>query len=251
MGREYETDAGDGGDGGEKTKYTIIYDAQGNAYTKDVNRPNDPPIPMTMPNGAQPAPQGSSVDGSVTAPPASFRKAVAPPREPKAFTLDQSNSAIYGKRAMQSDTALGAVGQDYDPMAVYTKNAVGGIPLVGGLAEMSVNKKLTPKEQSVDQAQRNFISAVLRKESGATISPTEFENATKQYFQQPGDTQEVLVQKAQNRATAIEGLKNSAGPAWIGDGAEGSAPQKSVVRTGMVNGRKVVQYSDGTKAYAE
>jgi len=248
--RAMESNAAARGDGGDKTKYTIIYDAQGNAYTKNVNAPDEPPIPMMMPDSGtmppgQPAPTGTPAQQ----PPASFRKAVAQPSQ-KAFTLDQSNSATYGLRAQQADEALSGVGTDYSPVSIAAKRGAGNIPLVGGAAEMAANAKLTPKEQQVDQAQLNFLMAVLRKESGATIAPSEIATGTKQYFAQPGDSPDVLAQKAQNRETAIAGLKNSAGPAWM----EGSAPppaSRQVVRTGTVNGRKVVQYSDGTKEYAE
>ncbi len=59
------------------------------------------------------------------------------------------------------------------------------------------------KEQSYDQAQRDFVNAVLRKESGAAISESEFDNARKQYFPQPGDTSQTILQKRDNRETAI------------------------------------------------
>ena len=63
----------------------------------------------------------------------------------------------------------------------------------------------------IEQAERNFINAVLRKESGAAISPTEFDSAELQYFPQPGDTIEVIKQKKQNRQTVIDGMKLSGG----------------------------------------
>lgn len=55
----------------------------------------------------------------------------------------------------------------------------------------------------IEQAERNFINAVLRRESGAAIAPSEFDSAAKQYFPQPGDTTKVLEQKARNRTTVI------------------------------------------------
>jgi hypothetical protein len=66
--------------------------------------------------------------------------------------------------------------------------------------------------QRVQQAQRNFVNAVLRQESGAAIASSEFDNAAKQYFPQPGDKPEVLVQKRQNRERVIKGFTKQAGP---------------------------------------
>jgi len=66
---------------------------------------------------------------------------------------------------------------------------------------------LSKDQQSIEQAQRDFINAVLRRESGAVISPGEFTNAQKQYFPQPGDSLKVLAQKRANRTLAIKGLE--------------------------------------------
>ena len=66
----------------------------------------------------------------------------------------------------------------------------------------------TEDRQKFEQAQRNFINAVLRRESGAVIGPSEFESARLQYFPQPGDSQGVLAQKKQNRDTTTLNLFN-------------------------------------------
>jgi hypothetical protein len=65
----------------------------------------------------------------------------------------------------------------------------------------------TSAGQQLDQAKRDFVNAVLRRESGAVIADSEFDNADKQYFPQVGDSKDVIEQKARNRAVAIEGMK--------------------------------------------
>lgn len=79
------------------------------------------------------------------------------------------------------------------------------------------NYALTPEFQKFDQAKRDFVNAILRRESGAVISDEEFANANKQYFPVPGDSDEVIAQKRQNRRTAIEGLRvgSGAGAAYV------------------------------------
>ena len=67
--------------------------------------------------------------------------------------------------------------------------------------------------QQANQAQRDFINAVLRRESGAVISESEFANAAQQYFPQPGDKPSVLEQKRKNRETTLLGFEREAGPA--------------------------------------
>lgn len=69
-----------------------------------------------------------------------------------------------------------------------------------------------PEFQKFDQARRDFVNAILRRESGAVISDQEFDNADKQYFPMPGDGPEVIVQKRANREAAIEGLRLGSGP---------------------------------------
>jgi hypothetical protein len=74
------------------------------------------------------------------------------------------------------------------------------------MAGMIGNAAMSSESQRAEQAQRDFVNAVLRRESGAVISPSEFANAQKQYFPQPNDKPETLAQKARNRKIAIEGL---------------------------------------------
>jgi hypothetical protein len=105
------------------------------------------------------------------------------------------------------------------------------------------------------------VNAVLRRESGAVISPEEFANAERQYFPQIGDSRPVIEQKARNRRAAIEGMRADVPKSRQGEvdrisgGGQAEQPAapaaKQVVRTGTLNGRKVVQYSDGSTAYAD
>lgn len=62
-----------------------------------------------------------------------------------------------------------------------------------------------------EQAERNFVNAILRRESGAAISPSEFKSAEHQYFPRVGDDVDTLAQKQQNRQQAIATLKAEAG----------------------------------------
>ena len=77
------------------------------------------------------------------------------------------------------------------------------------------------KEQRLyRQAQRAFTEARLRKESGAAIPDTEYENDSRIYFAQPGDDPATLQQKKNARQIVLDGLANSAGPAydeWFGE----------------------------------
>lgn len=129
----------------------------------------------------------------------------------KAPTEFQSKAAMFGARAEEADRILGSL--DYSPTALAVKSAASNVPLVGGALGAAANVATSSKNQQAEQAQRDFINAVLRQESGAVIGQSEFDNARKQYFPQPGDSDETKAQKAANRRTAIEGLKRGAGKA--------------------------------------
>ena len=102
---------------------------------------------------------------------------------------EQANAATYADRMANADRILN------DPKIVgamtdVVQKGFSEVPVVGNFMT-SENRKLA------DQAKRDFINAVLRKESGAVISPSEFANAEQQYFPQPGDTPDVIEQRQQ------------------------------------------------------
>lgn len=147
----------------------------------------------------------------------------------KAPTEFQGKSAAFGLRAREADkiltqlaaagpTGLGLVASDR-PGAL--KAAAGSVPLIGNSLAAGVNTLPTwaggpnANQQKAEQAQRDFVNAVLRQESGAAIGETEFQNARQQYFPQPGDGPEVIAQKANNRQLAIQGFEANAGRAKL------------------------------------
>ena len=127
----------------------------------------------------------------------------------KPLTEFQGKAFAYGTRALDADKLLTQIGTNYSQLATNGAGLVDGIPGIASLA----NAGLSENDQQVMQAKRNFVNAVLRQESGATISPSEFKNAEKQYFPQPGDKPDVIVQKNANRARVISSFKVESGPA--------------------------------------
>lgn len=131
----------------------------------------------------------------------------------KAPTEFQGKSAVFGARATEADRILSDLQGKYSPAGIGAKQAASNVPVVGGLLGAAGNTLLSPETQMAEQAQRDFVNAMLRQESGASIAPSEFDNARKQYFPQPGDSAKVIAQKARNREIAIQGLQNNAGKA--------------------------------------
>jgi hypothetical protein len=76
------------------------------------------------------------------------------------------------------------------------------------------NYVLTPAQQRYIQYQIDFISAVLRKESGAVIDYKpggEFDRERRKYFWLPGDSEQVKFQKRRARESAIKALQVETG----------------------------------------
>lgn len=169
--------------------------------------------------------------------------AVAIPGVEKPLTEFQGKSSGFGVRAASAHEQLnalegGALGGEFDSMPGYRngpvqpgviKRSAEALPLIGESMGTALNFTQSAAQQRVDQAQRNFVNATLRQESGAAISQGEWDNAKKQYFPQPGDDASVIEQKRLNRAQVINGFKTSAGK----DGAAPIAPAQSSMRDSL------------------
>ncbi len=158
-----------------------------------------------VPAGYRPGPNGGLefIPGG-PADPAAARRA--------APTEFQGKSGMFGARAGEADKIIQSLDGKFSPTAINMKNAAGGVWGVGGALEAGVNAAMSDGSQKAEQAQRDFVNAVLRLESGAAIGESEFANARKQYFPQPGDSQAVKAQKAANRRLAIQGLMDNSRP---------------------------------------
>ena len=173
------------------------------------------------PNG-QRAPNGFrwTPDGNLEAIPG------GPGEKEKALTDTQGNATGFGLRASRSHeilTGLEDMGvKDTGVLKSIATGAAEMAPFVGDKLGEAVGSGMNvlpgvlggpnSQQQQTEQARRDFVNAVLRKESGAVISPSEFMNASKQYFPQPGDSEETIKNKRNNRISALEALRIQAGP---------------------------------------
>jgi hypothetical protein len=147
----------------------------------------------------------------------------------KPLTEAQGNSVAFGARAIEANR----IATDLEKQGVRNtgaiRTAVGGVagmtPFIGEQLEQGVRSTFnvlpsvaggpSEQQQQTEQARRNFVSAVLRKESGAAIGIDEYKNEERKYFPQAGDTAKVIQQKQEARKLAIEALKAQAGPSGV------------------------------------
>ena len=145
---------------------------------------------------------------------------------PKPLTEAQGKSTAYGMRMAEANKILTDLEKKGVTNTGIVRSAIGGTvgltPFVGDKLQEATNALINPlpgvlggpsaEQQQVDQARRNFITAVLRQESGAAIAASEFANEERKYFPQVGDTAEVIAQKQKARELAIKAMNIQAGP---------------------------------------
>ena len=143
-----------------------------------------------------------------------------------ALTESQGNATAYGMRMKEANAILEPLENAGKTNTGLIKGAVSGavglVPFIGDkLEDVSgsvfnalprVLGGLSPEQQQVAQARINFITAILRKESGAAIGASEFATAEKNYFPKPGDDAATIAQKQAARKTAIKAMEVQAGP---------------------------------------
>lgn len=76
------------------------------------------------------------------------------------------------------------------------------------------NYALSDAEQRYVQAKRDWITAALRKESGAAIPPAEIADKDRTFFPQPGNKPGVILQKARAREQEIRSIIAQSGGAF-------------------------------------
>lgn len=125
----------------------------------------------------------------------------------KMGTEAQGKAAAFYGRMLQSDKEWqGVKGDDIDPRGAIRQYVHDNHP---DIENTLLND---PKRQQADQAARNFISAQLRVESGAAIAQSEYDNQYRIFFPMPGDSREVIAQKARARGEAMQAMRSTAGP---------------------------------------
>ena len=171
------------------------------------------------------------------------------------FKRMEGATSVFNKPAVDAQ-GKPIIGADGNPLTIEQvagkpeigAEILGSIPLIGGVAKRGAE---STNRQLYRQAQENWVTANLRKESGAVIGPVEMQQEIVKYFPQINEGPEVIAQKAEARRIAEEGMKLNANFP-VERKAEEKAPAQTrrVVRTGTdKSGKKVIQYSDGSIEY--
>lgn len=173
--------------------------------TAAPKQPTEPPPPgATVPQTTKP---GTETQGVRT---------ITAPRPDKPLTESESKIFQFTRRAdAAAKTLQGLETEGTRSISRFFDTKVpGGNYLVG------------EDFQKFAQAKREFINALLRRESGAVIGKEEEDNFDKQYMPMPGDAKSVIEQKRVARMRAIQAMKEELGGKYKepGPGEETAAP---------------------------
>jgi hypothetical protein len=124
---------------------------------------------------------------------------------PGKVTEAQGNIANYYARAAGSADAIDKGEQVLTQLGPR-------IPLLAfgqdsPLGQMASNVMAGPEYQVAQQGASDFVTAFLRRESGAAIQPSEWVRYNNLFIPQPGDKPEKIAAKRRARAIAMEGMK--------------------------------------------
>jgi hypothetical protein len=186
-----------------------------------------PPANAPFVSGAAPAPANANKPGAaVTTLPIIQPRGEALKGKSSGLTETQGNATAFGMRMKDSHALLKDLENKGETGTGVIRGTVGGVvglvPFIGDKFTAATDDifnvlpgilgGMSPEQQQVVNGRINFITAVLRKESGAAISPGEFITAEKLYFPKPGENATVIKQKQKARELAIKAMEIQAGP---------------------------------------
>jgi hypothetical protein len=124
-----------------------------------------------------------------------------------ALTESQANARLYAGKMEGAE-------KEYRPNEDATYSV--GQRVLDNLLPGHASNFITSSEyQSGQAAKREWIAALLRKTSGAAVTPSEFTEYNEIYFPQVGEDKNVASQKARARERALEGVKAGLPPTAV------------------------------------
>lgn len=119
----------------------------------------------------------------------------------QSLTEQQANAVQFSARMKQANINLDSLEDAGFDVAAISNH------LMQSASRRKLGFLSSSQAQQYEAAKRNWIAAVLRKESGAAIAQSEYAGADHQYFPQPRDTAATIAQKRTLRDTALNTMQ--------------------------------------------
>jgi hypothetical protein len=151
--------------------------------------------------------------------------------ETRAFTENETKAAGFAVRMDNANEKLSALTKGgFDPTtfgAGVSSTVRDWVPFFGNAIQGSSARRY-------HQLMNDWVSANLRKESGAVLGKDEIEDEGKKYFPMPFDDAAMVAQKAESRRLAEAGMRTAGGRAYTSLnadlGGQGAAAGWSITR---------------------
>lgn len=130
-----------------------------------------------------------------------------------------ANRAASGKLTGEEQKAVSMAGRMRGAEAKmaeagYMPTGAGGLASQAAAAVPGIGNMITPADyQAYKQSAMEWITGLLRLDSGAAVPETEFARYFKTYFPQPGDDEKTIQQKTESRQRAVASLEAGMSPA--------------------------------------
>lgn len=137
------------------------------------------------------------------------------PRDPSMkLTEGQSKDLGYYQRGSAANQLLtDARVEDFISGGNSIARDLGSLPVIGPTLKNNPFTGQSPQSRQAEQASRDFIAAILRKDTGAAVTPQEFEYYSGIFLPAWGDDADTIRQKAESRRQAMESIRTGLGGA--------------------------------------
>ena len=151
------------------------------------------------------------------------------------------NAATFANRMIVSNSQLDELEKTIDP----TSRVIGIVSGGSGITSEVANRLASPEEQQYASAASDFVTAQLRKESGAAIGEQEFERKYREFFPVPGDTPDQIEKKKIRRSMAAEDMSISSGGLYEALYSDGEAVEQSTPQPATELSPSAMKYLGG------
>lgn len=124
----------------------------------------------------------------------------------------EGKSALFADRAATSHETI----NKFENINNQPGGTIGAVVegAAGGKFPKATNAVVSGERGQLMDAKRAFVNALLRRESGAAINPSEFQSYDIEYFPQIGNTPQQIEAKRLHRSEVIAGLAREAGKTY-------------------------------------
>ena len=167
---------------------------------------------------------------------------VVPGTEVRKVETTEAIMRALESRAKNALETINSLEQKFNPNNPYD-TIVSNLPFAPTAIE---NMLMSADKKAYEQAKRDFLIPILRRQSGAVINTDEIDYFDRTYFPQPGDSEATIRMKKIARDSLVDGFTKSPQDKAVKEEDKGIGSMKSMrSMRGMMYGGPVMAYAQG------